>query len=177
MKKTLLAIISALAFVSTANANIYAEGNVGVSKLKSGDVSETRVVPGVAVGYDAGDVRFAADYTYYGKSNSGNSSVKAKSIGVSAIYDIAINAPVQPYVGVRLSANDITAREDKVANGVRTIKESDSYKFGYGAVAGVQYKLNKDWSLDGGIEYNRLGSANDHNINQYGAKAGIRYDF
>ncbi|EIJ67811.1 MULTISPECIES: opacity family porin [Pasteurellaceae] len=177
MKKTLLAIISALAIVSTAQANIYVEGNAGMSKIKSGDVSKSRFTPSVAVGYDTGDFRYAIDYTHYGKSNAGDSHVKTQGIGASAIYDIEVGSPVKPYVGVRVSANNIDAKEEKSSHNLHTIRQTDSYKLGYGAMAGVQYKVAKDVSLNGGIEYNRLGRANEHNINQYGAKAGIRYDF
>lgn len=177
MKKTLLAIIAALAMVSAAQANVYVEGNAGYSKIKSGEVSDHRFSPNVALGYDTGDMRYAVDYTHYGKSTDGNSEVKAHGFGVSAIYDIEVGSPVKPYIGARLSANDIDAKEEKRSGGSRIIKETDSYKLGYGALAGVQYQVAKDVSLNGGVEYNRLGKANGHNINQYGAKVGVRYDF
>ncbi|MDO4626598.1 MAG: opacity family porin [Pasteurellaceae bacterium] len=177
MKKVLLAILGAVAIVSTAQAGWYTEGNVGYSKVKSNDVSKRGFSPSIAVGYDTGDIRFAADYTHYRSAHNANSSLKAQGFGVSAIYDIEMGSPIKPYVGVRLSTNDIESKTVKTHGNTTTIKTTDTYKFGYGAMAGAQYKLNPNWSLNGGVEYNRLGKANDSDINQYGAKAGVRYDF
>lgn len=177
MRKILLTVLATISMISTANANWYAEGNLGYGKLKNDDVSKSRVMPNVVVGYDFGDMRVAADYQYYGKAESGASSLKAQGVGVSAIYNVPLQSDIKPYVGARVSVNDIDARSVHTNGNTRTIRETDGYKMGYGAVAGVQYKLNHDWSINGGVEYNRLGKANDSSVKQYGAKAGMRYDF
>ena len=70
MKKSLLAIVvGALAVASTANAGLYAEGDLGLSrtKLSNGGSSKTKVEPRVAVGYKLGNMRVAGDYTHHGK--------------------------------------------------------------------------------------------------------------
>ena len=202
MKKTLLAIaLGALAVATTAQAgtNWYVQGDLGVNKLKAtdSDLSKTTVSPSLAVGYDFGDVRVALDYTHYGKvnygytevngaqTNSATSSFKFQGAGVSAIYDININKPITPYVGARLALNQYKFNEQGVetttANGANTIKSfTDSEKrimFGYGLIAGAQYKLTDNLSLNGALEYNRLGHVDDVTIYQYGAKAGLRFDF
>ena len=177
MKKILLTVLAAISMISTANANWYVEGNVGYGKLKNNDASKSRVMPNAAVGYDFGDMRVAADYQYYGKAENGASSVKAQGVGVSAIYDVPLQSDLKPYVGARVSVNDIDAHSVHTNGNTRTIRETEGYKMGYGAVAGVQYKLDRDWSINGGVEYNRLGKANDSTVKQYGAKAGMRYDF
>ena len=67
MKKSLLAIVvGALAVASTANAGLYAEGDLGLSrtKLSNGGSSKTKVEPRVAVGYKLGNMRVAGDYTH-----------------------------------------------------------------------------------------------------------------
>ena len=69
MKKSLLAIVvGALAVASTANAGLYAEGDLGLSrtKLTNGGSSKTKIEPRVAVGYKLGNVRVAGDYTHHG---------------------------------------------------------------------------------------------------------------
>ena len=52
MKKSLLAVIvGAFAFASVANANIYAEGDIGLSQTQANGSNNTRVEPRGAVGY------------------------------------------------------------------------------------------------------------------------------
>ena len=177
MKKTLLAVaLGALAVAGTANANWYAQGDLGVSKTKYTSYSElnkTRVEPRVSVGYDFGNVRVAADYTHHGKASANGLEAKVHGIGVSAIYDINTDLAFTPYVGVRLSSNLFRVKE----RGQGFLVERNETKFGYGAVAGVQYPLAEKVSLNGGVEYNRLGSFEDTKVNNYGAKVGVRYDF
>ena len=68
MKKSLLAVIvGAFAFASVANANIYAEGDIGLSQTKANGSNNTRIEPRVAVGYKLGNTRVAGDYTHHGK--------------------------------------------------------------------------------------------------------------
>lgn len=208
MKKTLLAIaIGALAVVSTAsaNSNFYVQGDLGYSKIKLKDdysFSKNKFTPSIAVGYDFGDWRLAADYSYFGKihdsyTNStavnatnydivkGNGEYKVHSLGFSAIYDINLNSAFEPYVGARIalnrhSINDSWTQVSAQGGSIMTIKGSETEKetkFGYGVLAGVQYKLTSNLAINGGIEWNRLGKFDDTTVNQYGAKVGLRYDF
>lgn len=196
MKKSLLALaIGALAVATTASANWYVQGDLGYSKVKSsgsdiGDLNKSKFTPSIAVGYKAGDWRFALDYTHYGKLEESysdefevsNESLKIYGLGLSAIYDIEINSIVKPYVGLRLSQNFFDSKYNGIGVGpngqaTRTYESEKENKFGYGAVAGVSYNFTPNWVLNGGVEYNRLGKFDNVKVNQYGAKVGIRYEF
>lgn len=170
MKKSLLAIcVGALAFASTANAGLYAEGDVGLSRTSANGSHETRVEPRVAVGYKLGNVRVAGDYTHHGKIEG----AKIQGLGASVLYDFDANSNIQPYVGARVAANKFSY--DDRAN--QNYKSSSDTKFGYGVVAGAKYKLDQKWYANGGVEYNRLGNFDDTKVNNYGAKVGVGYEF
>ncbi|UXN37231.1 opacity family porin [Avibacterium paragallinarum] len=180
MKKLLAVALGALVVSATANANWYVQGDLGYSKLKFTEYSElnkTQFEPRISVGYKLNDWRFAADFTYYGKSSAShnNESISAKGygIGLSGIYDLDFNLPVKPYVGVRLATN-IFRIENSLPG---AFEEKTQTKFGYGALAGVSYDLAPNLILDTGVEYNRLGSWEDTKVNQYGVKVGLRYEF
>ncbi|OOF40153.1 MULTISPECIES: opacity family porin [Rodentibacter] len=170
MKKSLLAVVlGAFAIASTANAGVYAEGDIGLSKTKANGSSKTKVEPRVAVGYKLGNVRVAGDYTHHGKIEG----AKIQGIGASVLYDFDVNSNIQPYVGARVAANKF-----KYDNRVdQSYKSSSDTKVGYGVVAGAKYKLDEKWYANGGVEYNRLGSFDDTNVNNYGAKVGLGYEF
>lgn len=104
MKKSLLAIVvGALAVASTANAGLYAEGDLGLSrtKLSNGGSSKTKIEPRVAVGYKLGNVRVAGDYTHHGNFQG----TKVQGLGATVFYDFDTNSQIEPYVGARLAAN------------------------------------------------------------------------
>ena len=177
MKKTLLAVaLGALAVASTANAGWYAQGDLGYTKTKFTSYSalnKKRFEPRVSVGYDFGNLRVAGDYTHHGKFSGGGSEAKIYGVGVSAFYDIHTNLAFVPYVGVRLAHNSYRIHERSAS----FLSTKTEHKLGYGAVAGATYPLGNNLSLNGNIEYNRLGSFSDTNVNNYGAKVGLRYDF
>lgn len=199
MKKLLAVAIGALAISSTAAANWYAQGDLGYSKSKfkggNDNVSMTSFSPSVSVGYKINELRFALDYTYYGKENFSyknyyatnsysqiNIDVKAHGFGFSTFYDFDLNSPIKPYVGLRLSLNDLKVNSSYVdfANGVRndSASRSQSYtKPGYGILAGASYQLTSNLALDGGIQLQRLASFDGIKVNQYGVKVGLRYEF
>ncbi|WP_439259753.1 opacity family porin [Lonepinella sp. BR2930] len=184
MKKTTLAMmIGALAVATSASAsNWYAQGDLGYAKDKFtsySDLDESKFEPRVSVGYDFSDFRLAIDYTHYGKfsgttNKTDNTSAKIYGIGFSALYDIDINTEIKPYVGVRLASNVFKIDNNDSSTNFESKTQT---KFGYGAVVGGQYKLDSNWIVNGGIEYNRLGSFNDTKVNNYGAKVGLRYNF
>lgn len=170
MKKALLAVIvGAFTFASVANANIYAEGDVGLSRTKANGSNNTRVEPRVSVGYKVGNTRVAGDYTHHGKVDG----AKIHGLGTSVFYDFDTNSKVQPYVGARIAANQFkyTNRAEQ------KFKSSSDIKLGYGVVAGAKYKLDGNWYANGGVEYNRLGNFDSTKVNNYGAKVGVGYGF
>ncbi len=170
MKKSLLAVIvGAFAFASVANANIYAEGDIGLSQTKANGSNNTRVEPRVSVGYKVGNTRVAGDYTHHGKVDG----TKIQGLGASVLYDFDTNSRVQPYVGARVATNQFkyTNRAEQ------KFKSSSDIKLGYGVVAGAKYKLDSNWYANGGVEYNRLGNFDSTKVNNYGAKVGVGYGF
>lgn len=170
MKKSLLAVIvGAFAFASVANANIYAEGDIGLSQTKANGSNNTRVEPRVSVGYKVGNTRVAGDYTHHGKVDG----TKIQGLGASVLYDFDTNSKVQPYVGARVATNQFkyTNRAEQ------KFKSSSDIKLGYGVVAGEKYKLDGNWYANGGVEYNRLGNFDSTKVNNYGAKVGVGYGF
>ncbi|OBW91862.1 opacity family porin [Gallibacterium salpingitidis] len=196
MKKLLIAALGALAVASTANAEVYVQGDLGYAKLKtsgfehSGNFSGSSFSPSIAVGYKMGDWRTALDYTYYGKADSsysdegvtGKADVKAKGFGVSAIYDIDLNTVLKPYVGVRVSSNQVTVKDnyvqkDSAGRDIRSYEKDSSTKFGYGAMVGANYGLAPNLDLNTALEYNRLGNWDGVKLNQYGLKVGLKYSF
>ncbi|MFZ7241279.1 opacity family porin [Avibacterium avium] len=198
MKKLLAVAISALAISATANANWYVQGDLGYSKTKfTGDfdgVNISKVSPSLSVGYKVNELRFALDYTYYGKKNysyhiqenatnyeKGNASIKAQGFGLSALYDFNLDFPLKPYVGVRFSLNKIKLDETSVevaSNSTVTNYENESHtKFGYGLLAGASYQLTNNLALDAGVQLQRLASFENTKVTQYGAKVGLRYEF
>ncbi|AOF54081.1 protein opa [Rodentibacter pneumotropicus] len=180
MKKSLLALaIGTLVVASSASANWYVQGDLGVSKTKFtsySDLNKTKVEPRISVGYKLGNVRLAVDYTHHGKFSGTagiDTTAKIQGLGFSAIYDIDLNSTITPYVGARLSANQF-----KVTNrAVDIFEDKSETKFGYGLVAGAKYQLSGNWYVNGGVEYNRLGSYEDTKVNNYGAKLGVGYEF
>ncbi|TCP93317.1 opacity protein-like surface antigen [Cricetibacter osteomyelitidis] len=188
MKKTLLAVVlGTLTIATTANANWYVQGDLGVSKteIQDADIKKTHFEPRISVGYKLQDFRLALDYTHYKNLTDnygiagvkGNSETKIRGIGLSAIYDIPVEISVKPYVGVRLAINRLELEDNYIENSTANY---DSYKetgLGYGAVVGVQYPLIQNLHLNAGLEYNRLGKIDDAKVNNYGAKVGLRYDF
>lgn len=170
MKKSLLfAALGALAAVSVAQAGVYVEGDVGVSKTKTDADSSTKVEPRVAVSYKLGNTRVAADYTHHGKIDG----AKIQGLGASVFYDFDTHSEIEPYVGARVAANRFSY--DHRAD--QSFKSSSETKVGYGVVAGAKYKLDSKWYANGGVEYNRLGSFDDTKVNNYGAKVGLGYEF
>ncbi|MDA3978244.1 opacity family porin [Gallibacterium sp. AGMB14963] len=191
MKKLLAVALGALVVASAANAEVYVQGDLGYSKLKTsglahGNISDSNLEPSIAVGYKMGDWRAAVDYTNYGKAKGsyndgtvkGHTKAKAQGFGVSAIYDIDLNAPIKPYVGARLSANSVKVTDSYVDNAGRNFNDKDSStKLGYGAMVGANYGLAPSLDLNTALEYNRLGNWSGVKLNQYGLKVGLKYSF
>lgn len=196
MKKLLLAALlastSSLAFAN----GIYVQGDVGYSKLEFKDevkLKENATSFRVAVGKDAGDVRYQADYTHFGKVDDKDEysdnfvnykdelELKVNSLGLSAVYDFAPVSGVTPYAGARLGVNQVDADYDYTETRAGIVsRDSGSEKetkVGAGVLAGVQYAFTPNLALDAGVEYNYLGKFDELKVNQYGAKVGLRYNF
>lgn len=153
--------------------------NIGRDLKKA--YKESTPAPRVSMGFDSGDVRLAADYTMYqGVKESFNEQgvkvdarAKAHGLGVSLIYDIPVGTVVQPYVGARLSVNQVKADATAEVNGQKYNFKAKGTGLGVGVLAGVDYHINQDLTLDLGYRYNRLSS----DASTHEASLGLRYYF
>lgn len=86
------------------------------------------------------------------------------------IYDVPVYvAGVQPYVGGRLSVNNI--RQEVSAPGT-VAKDSDT-KLSPGVMAGVGYRVARNMVVDTGYRYNHL----DGKLKAHELTVGLRYSF
>lgn len=170
----------------------YVQGDFGLTYMKADTVNhdsvssalknsynDSKFMPRVSVGYDFGDWRVAGDYTHYGDIEESSGSAKTKTrvrgAGIAAMYDFNTNlpVPVQPYVGARLSVNKVK-QETTVANGTTLTTHTDSStKVSPGLLAGVNYKLDRNLTIDTGYRYNHL----DSNVQVHEVSVGLRYTF
>ncbi|WP_157694074.1 opacity family porin [Neisseria chenwenguii] len=190
MKKIVLAAVLAGLSGIAAAEGLYVQGDVGYTKLQAkadGKISDGNVGARVALGREAGSVRYGVDYTYFGRIKDSENSpygtysyegkLDAHSVGLSAVYDFKNQSRLTPYVGARVGVNVLHLDFKERGDG-----RSDSYTFrktkvGVGALAGVQYRINDKFAVNTGIEYNYLGKVDDVKFSQYGANVGLRYNF
>lgn len=192
IKKFLLAVTLAVTSVASfASSGLYVQGDVLASKLEAKEDGEkfkkNTGAPRIAVGKDTGNIRYQADYTYFGKikhsevvgSASHNAELTAHSLGFSAIYDFDTKTALTPYVGARLGLNvlNLDAKTKDTASSIET--EERKTTVGAGVLGGVQYNINNQFAVNAGLEYNYLGKFEDSDtkVNQYGASIGVRYNF
>ncbi|MDO5054949.1 MAG: opacity family porin [Pasteurella oralis] len=191
MKKSLLVLALGTLFAATASANFYVQGDLGSTKIKAkggedGKFSKNVFEPRLSVGYKFSDFRLALDYSHYNKIKETfvdadevtKTDFKIRGLGLSAIYDFTLNAPVTPFVGARLSLNHFSTKDYTVyTSGSKETEKANETRVGFGVLAGADYKLTPNLALVGTVEYNRLGRSEDVKIDAYGAKVGLRYDF
>lgn len=181
MKK--FALVAVLAGISTLaiadNNNVYVQADVGYARVKAGGYSggDNTVSYGIAVGTAMENgARLAVDYKHLANNEFNNKSIQLKtrvqSVGASAIYDFKNDTALTPYLGIRASVNRLGIEQNGAEH--HAVHSTD---LGIGAVAGVQYQVAPNLALDGAIEYNYLGKYEGAKLSQYGAKAGVRYDF
>lgn len=170
----------------------YVQGDLGLGYMKADTMehknvrsalkssyNQAKLMPRVSVGYDFGDWRVAGDYTHYGdvekSSNNDKTKTTVRGAGVSAVYDfnLALPVPVTPYAGARLSLNKVK-QETTIANNGSLQNISDSTtKVSPGLMAGVNYKLDRNFTIDTGYRYNHL----DSKVQTHEATVGLRYTF
>ena len=192
MKKflaTLLVLSLPAAALADDNRGFYVQGDLGYARVKVNDdgdsLSAKGFSPRLSAGYDFGDFRVAADYTHYKSVNEhisdsfGTEDVKYKfqSVGVSAIYDIDLSAPVKPYVGARISINHISFDDNEDNLGYSEHYHASKTKVGLGVMVGVGYDITQNVTLDAGYRYNYLGKFDDVKANAHEVSAGVRVRF
>lgn len=176
----LLAALTAVSAPALAagDKGFYVQGDLGVSRVKADakvlEFKKTGFTPRIGAGYDFGTIRVAADYTHYQNmsahhQNGLNAEVKAKSAGISVVYDMPVSDNFELYMGSRLAMNNI--KMDASRAGDRAA--SDETKFGSGFLAGGAYQFNENLTLDVGYRFNRLAA----DFNAHEVSAGLRYKF
>lgn len=192
MKKLLIATVLAGFTVSAQAEGWYVQGDLGHSKVEVEYMStgfniidDFAFTQRISAGYDWGNWRAAIDYTNVGKlgrsvSNeyaSAKVSAKITSLGISTFYNFYTGKQFTPYIGGRLSYNELKATVSingrYSATGKGKVKGSVS---GVGLLGGVQYEIHKNIDLNLGIEYNRPLRLSEE-THQVGANIGLRYNF
>lgn len=177
-----------LAWADGSTIGFYVQGDIGLGNIRAktdfkdfNSVSDLKttyhdssVLPRVSLGHDFGDWRVAGDYTHYAKvdtsSGDAKSETRAYGAGVSVIYDVPfVFSNVQPYVGARVSINNIKQQ----ASSSNMVSKSNDTKFSPGVMAGVSYQFNRNMAFDAGYRYNHL----DSKVKAHEATVGLRYTF
>src|SRR5579859_493762 len=119
---------------------------------------------GARAGYMMGPLRLEEEFSYRNNSISGLSAPAAivgpgkfggnrtsYAIMTNAIYDFNFGWPISPHLGVGIGAVDV--HEGLNQAGVGNIVGSDSWQFGYQAIAGVRYFFTPIFALDVDFRY------------------------
>ncbi len=201
MKK--LCFILALFAPISAVAGVYIQGNAGSSELymkhQTGNYrSGSQVSYGVTIGATTGENgRVAIDYTNFAEEKgteiekglifdtNSESKFKARSVGISYIYDFKGASAITPYVGARVGFTqlDLKAQAESKNKLLGSYQESVHARdtlLGVGGILGVQYQIAQKVALDLATEYNYFGKSEifgDAEFDQVGIKAGMRADF
>ena len=190
MKKSILILALLLSAVTatSAHAGAYFGGRFGWDdqKLKASGFNEddhTYFASGM-LGYRRGMWRFEAMYTYEPTKEYADHTVKTLShagLGMIYLQSSSTRNVVLPYVGIGagVAHNKIKEKDNGVSNA--------STDFAWGAVAGLEVKLNKGLFLDFGGRYLNLGSADiknkvtgakeDFKMESWGGYAGLRFEY
>ena len=120
-------------------------------------------------------------------SITSSGELKAQSLGLSAIYDFDTVSGFTPYAGARVGINQIKSTVSTVTTTTTgqstTHSQKQENKVGFGVLAGAQYAINPQLSVDAGVEYNYLGQYDKLDTDsklkahQYGVKVGLRHNF
>lgn len=209
---TVLAGLSTAAAANVlVNNGYYVQADLGYSNLKAkyndnrpndNKLEDKGLGYGISFGKDTNLARYALDYKNYGKINSSytyqpqtntNTSItssgelKVQSLGLSAIYDFDTVSGFTPYAGARVGINQIKSTVSTVTTTTTgqstTHSQKQENKVGFGVLAGAQYAINPQLSVDAGVEYNYLGQYDKLDTDsklkahQYGVKVGLRHNF
>ena len=119
---------------------------------------------GARAGYMMGPLRLEEEFSYRNNPISGLSAPVALvgpgkfggnrtsyAIMTNAIYDFNFGWPISPHLGVGIGAVDV--HEGLNQAGVGDVVNSDSWEFGYQAIAGVRYFFTPIFALDVDFRY------------------------
>ncbi|WP_304668913.1 opacity family porin [Neisseria polysaccharea] len=172
MKKLLTALtvlaLPAAVFAADNQPGVYVQGDVGAVFVSVNDEIKTKPIPHIAVGYDTGDVRIAADYQRIRFKELGD-TYALQGAGVTVIKDFNTNSIVKPYVGARLGLNRISLKSNS--------EKYSKTKAGFSALGGVGFEITPNVNLDLGYRFNYLGGNEAFNTQYSELTAGVRVKF
>lgn len=145
MKKTLLALTTFAAVSLPAQALVYVQADLGYAETKFHSVQKDNFVarPTLGLSWD-GDSHLGLDYSKWGDKTYLGHEAKFQTYGLK--YTYRLNLPVlKPYVGARLNMTNVD-----------WLGMSSKNHFGYGAMAGVEFKPLPFISFGVGGEWNKL---------------------
>ncbi|HFC8549277.1 TPA: opacity family porin [Neisseria lactamica] len=172
MKKLLTALtvlaLPAAAFAADNQPGVYVQGDAGLASIHADGETFNNFLPRVSVGFDAGDMRIAADY-YRVRDKIDDATATLQGAGVAVIKDFNTNSIVKPYVGARLGLNRLTVKDED--------GKYSKTKASIGALGGVGFEVAPNVTLDLGYRFNYLGKFDDTRVfaNEY--TAGVRVKF
>jgi len=119
---------------------------------------------GARAGVEWGPWRFEEEFSF---RQNGINRVSLTGIGVNtqgnrntyafmtnAIYDFTVGWGVTPHIGAGIGA--VNLRDSWGIRGIGTVASSDSWQFGYQAIAGIRYNINPALAFD--FDYRYLGT-------------------
>jgi OOP family OmpA-OmpF porin len=170
MKKFAIGLLSTAAvigFASAASAQSsgwYAGIMGGASWLQDSDVTGSGINTPLefgtgwaalgAVGYDFGRFNFGGlraegelSWRAHSVDTAGNNGdVSAMAMMVNGLYDLPINFPVRPYLGVGVGAARVNFDDTRLSS-TRTLDSSDM-AFAYQGIVGLGWDINPSWRLN-----------------------------
>lgn len=204
MKKLQILLTSGLLGLTSTTFAVngpYIQLEAGASQIKVEDSTTsdntTHFSPKLSLGYKENDLRFALDYQYFSAKEDTETSVlngvvdsqhkttsKIQSLGATIFYDFENETDFTPYVGARISYNKASIKsESNYGDGTAYSAKVSDKKVGYGALAGIDYKITENLTMGAQIEYNHLGKfqfvegEEKVKANQFGVSTSIRYTF
>lgn len=149
MKKLLTALtvlaLPAAAFAADNQPGVYVQGDAGLASIHADGETFNNFLPRVSVGFDAGDMRIAADY-YRVRDKIDDATATLQGAGVAVIKDFNTNSIVKPYVGARLGLNRLTVKDED--------GKYSKTKASIGALGGVGFEVAPNVTLDLGYRFN-----------------------
>jgi outer membrane protein OmpA-like peptidoglycan-associated protein len=115
---------------------------------------------GLRTGYEMGPWRIEEEFRWQKNDISNVAGIPASgnrdayALMTNLIYDFTFGWPITPHIGAGVGAVDV--HESLGIPGIGTVGSSNSWEFGYQAIAGVRYNINPSVALD--LDYRYLGT-------------------
>ncbi len=112
-------------------------------------------------------------FTTAGVGSAGSGDINTYSLMANAYYDMVNDSSVTPYLGLGIGGASISAN-DVAAAGVAGSLDDNDVVFAYQGIAGVNFALNQNWSIQ--TEYRYFATTEADFTSSTGASADMEYD-